>query len=154
MITSTIIIIYKLCSANVNLKKRYEPSETSIELTTEKCSKTKKEVSENKFAFEAAKRRSQRNNQVYRLLLSLNVLFFILVTPIVFCNSIKLLDKHDEAIIELVYVLAYLNHCINFVLYGLTCELFRIILIEKFKNLIYLCSKRPEQCGTDSEIEL
>ena len=135
MMTSTTIIIYKLCSANKNLKQRYKlTEETTNVLKTQNEAKILKEKVENRYVIKAAQRRAKRNNQVYKLLLSLNILFFILVTPIVLCNYFKLLNRKYEIILELVYVLAYLNHCINFVLYGLTCELFRTTLTEKFKS--------------------
>ena len=90
---------------------------------------------DNKIIFEAAKRRAKRNNQVYKLLITLNATFFILVTPLVFCNSIKLLDTINHTIVELIYLLAYLNHCLNFIFYGLTCEQFRVILFHKLHIL-------------------
>ena len=132
MMTSTTIIIYKLCSANKNLKQRYKPTETQSDM--ENNIKPSKERVENRYVIKAAQKRAKRNNQVYKLLLSLNSIFFLLITPIVLCNYFKLLNRKYEMILELVYVLAYLNHCINFVLYGLTCELFRTTLTEKFKS--------------------
>ena len=129
MTSSTIVIIYKLCSANRNLKKRYQSNEITNKI--EKKNKVSKETIRKNIAFKDAKKRSKRNNQVYRLLLSLNILFFIFVTPIVLCNHLKLLDLNHRNILESVYVLAYLNHCINFILYGLTCKLFRSVLIQK-----------------------
>ena len=134
MITSTIVIIYKLLIANRNLKKSYNSIKTAYLRKNANGLKTlSKDAAENKFVFKAAKRRVKRNNQVYRLLISLNTLFFILVTPIVTFNSITF-DKKDEVILQFFYVLAYLNHCVNFVFYGLTCELFKKVLVKKFER--------------------
>ena len=123
MITSTLIIIYKLFKSNRNFKNKFE--EVDIELTND----LKK--SKNKTSFLEAKRRTKRNNQVFKLLIALNVTFFILVTPLVFCNSLRILDTLDENIFQLVYLLAYSNHSFNFVFYGFTCEQFRKIFLKK-----------------------
>ena len=122
MITSTLIIIYKLFKSNRNLKNKF--TEEDIELTNDLKSRIKP-------SFAEAKRRTKRNNQVYKLLITLNVTFFILVTPLVFCNSLRLLDSLDENIFQLVYLLAYLNHCFNFIFYGFTSEQFRKIFLKK-----------------------
>jgi hypothetical protein len=122
MITSTLIIIYKLFKSNRNYKNKF--TEVDIELTNDlKC--------KNKPSFLEAERRTKRNNQVYKLLITLNVTFFILVTPLVFCNSLRLLDALDENIFQFVYLLAYSNHCFNFIFYGFTSEQFRKIFLKK-----------------------
>ena len=141
MVTSTIIIIYKLCKANRRLKKRYKTEvkkDEKTEVFLKKYTivrKAHRVKVDNKIIFEAAKRRAKRNNQVYKLLLMLNATFFILVTPIVLSNSLKFLDSRNQAILEIVYLLAYLNHCLNFIFYGLTCELFRLVLFKKLRVL-------------------
>ncbi len=135
MTSSTIVIIYKLCNANKSLKKRCKSNEITNKCIDEENTKASKESIRNNLVLKEAKKRSKRNNQVYRLLLSLNILFFIFVTPIVLCNHLKLLDLNHRIILESVYVLAYLNHCINFILYGLTCKLFKNILIEKINSI-------------------
>jgi len=135
MTSSTIVIIYKLCNENKNLKKRCKSNEITNKCIDEENTKASKESIRNNLVLKEAKKRSKRNNQVYRLLLSLNILFFIFVTPIVLCNHLKLLDLNHRIILESVYVLAYLNHCINFILYGLSCKLFKNILIEKINSI-------------------
>ncbi len=151
MMTSTIVIIYKLYNANKNLK--YRSHEDTKEIGRKKTFKRKNGTKKSKCIVEAAKRRKQRNSQVYRLLLSLNAMFFVLVTPIVFFNSIKLINRNDETILELVYVLAYLNHCVNFVFYGFTCELFRITLSEKFGCRSQPNTFRDNDCNTIDQIK-
>ena len=90
---------------------------------------------------EEIKRRTKRNNQVYKLLISLNITFFVLVTPLVLCNSLMLLKTENIFVVDLVYVLAYFNHCLNFVFYSVSCEMYRIILIQGIKKLLnfFLC---------------
>jgi len=151
MMTSTMVIIYKLYNANRNLK--YRSHEDTKEIGRKKTFKRKNGTKKSKCMVEAAKRRKQRNSQVYRLLLSLNAMFFVLVTPIVFFNSIKLINRNDETILELVYVLAYLNHCVNFVFYGFTCELFRITLSEKFGCRSQPNTFRDNDCNTIDQIK-
>jgi hypothetical protein len=132
MMTSTIIIILKLFKANNNLKRKFETkSLLNADQKKEIRRIEERNKNDNKIIFEAAKRRIKRNNQVYKLLITLNVTFFILVTPLVFCNSIKLLDTINQTLVEVIYLLAYLNHCLNFIFFGLTCEQFRIILFKK-----------------------
>ena len=80
-----------------------------------------------------AKKRSKKNSQIYKLLLTLNLFFFVLVTPLVLSNSLGLLKEIQYGIkLELVYILAYLNHCLNFLFYGLSCEIYRVILFDTF----------------------
>ena len=80
-----------------------------------------------------AKKRSKKNSQIYKLLLTLNLFFFVLVTPLVLSNSLGLLKDSQYGIrLELVYILAYLNHCLNFLFYGLSCEIYRVILFDTF----------------------
>ncbi len=60
---------------------------------------------------------------------------FALVTPLVFCNSLGWLEDNDNTLrLELVYILAYLNHCLNFLFYGMSCEMYRLILMKSFKR--------------------
>lgn len=62
-----------------------------------------------------------------------------MVTPIVLTNSLRIFEIDNEDIIfESFYVLAYLNHCLNFIFYGLSCELFRKVLIVKIKHFFHI----------------
>jgi hypothetical protein len=83
-----------------------------------------------------AKRRTKKNSQVYKLLLTLNVCFFVLVTPLVLSNSLGYL--HESATTtEIFYIFAYLNHCLNFLFYGVSCKVFRTILIDTLKKMFH-----------------
>ena len=151
MVTSTCIIISKLFKANKNLNDKsrsyyqnYEKSKSinlqsvnensEINVNADELSVGFKQK-RNELIYEEMKRRTKRNNQVYKLLISLNVLFFILVTPLVLCNSLKVLKIENEFILEFVYILAYLNHCLNFVFYSLSCEMYRVILLTYFRKI-------------------
>lgn len=71
-------------------------------------------------------KRLRSYNQIYRLLLALNIMFLVLVSPLVLCNYLGLLAT--EEIRDMVYLLAYLNHCLNSFIYGMSCEKYRTIL--------------------------
>ena len=81
------------------------------------------------------KRRTKKNNQIYKLLLTLNIFFFVLVSPLVTANTLGYLNQDNELIGQICYMLAYLNHCLNFVFYGMSCGVYRQILIEKFTRM-------------------
>ena len=70
--------------------------------------------------------RLRNYNQIYRLLLCLNLVFLILVTPLVLCNSLQILEYY--MVRDVCYVLAYLNHSLNSFIYGMSCEAYRNIL--------------------------
>ncbi len=86
-----------------------------------------------------ADKRLMSYNQIYRLLLGLNIMFLVLVSPLVLCNYFHQLG--NKFIRETVYLLAYLNHCLNSFVYGMSSQNYRIILfgilsIEKEKVLV------------------
>ena len=74
-----------------------------------------------------------KRNQTYKLLLILNILFFMLVTPLVVANAMGLLE--NELCREVVYFLAYLNNCHNILFYFLSSHVYRDILVAKLVNL-------------------
>nr|QVK45803.1 G protein-coupled receptor [Proales similis] len=77
-----------------------------------------------------ARRLAKRNRQIYQLLITLNVFFFILVTPLVLTNSLGLLTSTDAPLFDMVYIAAYLNHSLNFLFYGFSCKIYRNILCQ------------------------
>lgn len=77
-------------------------------------------------------KRLRSYNQIYRLLLALNMMFLVLVSPLVLCNYFRLLGVKE--IREMVYLLAYLNHCLNSFIYGMSCETYRNILFGIFNR--------------------
>ncbi len=87
---------------------------------------------------EIAKKRAKKNSQIYKLLLTLNVFFFVLVTPLVLCNSLGLLNSELGIKTEFVYILAYSNHSLNFFFYGLSCEMYRNVLFDTFRSCFRL----------------
>jgi len=70
-------------------------------------------------------------------LIALNVIFFILISPLVIVRIIikeANLSKESTFIINIVYLLAYSNHSLNFFLYGFTSPLFRTGIIKLLKK--------------------
>jgi hypothetical protein len=144
MIVCTILIIYRLFKINqklkVNLKKRNNPvvklndsSDIKLMLTqTTECRSIA--APKPSLAAEAFRKSSRKNSQIYKTLLTLNIFFFVLVTPLVFTNSLDLLNESHQILRDFVYILAYLNHTLNFVFYGFSCEIYRDILIDGFRN--------------------
>ena len=84
---------------------------------------------------EQFKKTARKNSQIYKLLLTVNLFFFVLVTPLVLSNSLDILGDSDHIFRDLVYTLAYLNHALNFLFYGFSCKIYRMILIDFFKSL-------------------
>jgi hypothetical protein len=84
---------------------------------------------------EQFKKTARKNSQIYKLLLTVNLFFFVLVTPLVLSNSLDILGESDHIFRDLVYTLAYLNHALNFIFYGFSCKIYRMILIDFFKGL-------------------
>jgi hypothetical protein len=123
MMVCTVLITYKLCKVNKNIGR--SKSTTSINQNKQQS------VSNQNQLF---KKRAKKTNQIYQLLILINVCFFVLVTPLVLSNSLGILMIENKIILELVYILSYLNHCINFVFYGLSCKMYRTILYGTFFN--------------------
>lgn len=99
---------------------------TATTTTTTKASTTTSRQSD------IAKRRSKKNSQIYKLLLTLNLFFFALVTPLVLCNSLGWLKEGQNFTTQIVYTIAYLNHALNFVFYGVSCKMYRSIVYDMF----------------------
>jgi len=123
--------MFKLYQTNQKLKDKNKNKENSKEFT-----EMDSIVNDNRYrdrlksAYDEHKKRTKRNNQIYKLLLSINIAFFVLVTPLVMVNSFKI--DENNSFFDLVYILAYSNHCCNFVFYGLSCKLFRKTLKSFF----------------------
>ena len=130
MMVSTVLITYKLYSINKKFQQRSNIPTTSshqnVELqllnnsnNNENSSINNKLSSRKAHKNDIAEKRAKKNNQIYKLLISVNVFFFLLVTPVVLTNSLGWLREENKIVIELVYIMAYLNHCLNFIFYGL-----------------------------------
>ena len=140
---ATILITYKLCKVNNSFKQSKKSTMTAIEqdnkhiqqenvpLTSNSKNKpVQSELSKNQK--QLGKKRAKKANQIYKLLIIINVCFFVLVNPLVLSNSLGILGNENKMLLELVYILAYLNHCINFIFYGLSCKVYRTILHDTF----------------------
>ena len=122
MMVCTVLITYKLCKVNKNIGRSK---------SSDNNNKQRSITNQNQLLF---KKRAKKTNQIYQLLILINVCFFVLVTPLVLSNSLGILVIENKIILELVYILSYLNHCINFVFYGLSCKIYRTILYDTFYN--------------------
>jgi len=150
MIGCTIIIIYRLFKINKNLKTTQSSSMKRDESTRKSsanglsscidhagCSSFKSESHRRRKSASRsilAKKTSRKNRQIYKLLLTLNIFFFVLVTPLVLANSLNLIKENNHLFRDFVYMLAYLNHSLHFVFYGFSCEIYRTILIDILKK--------------------
>jgi hypothetical protein len=72
-------------------------------------------------------------NQTYKLLLTLNLLFFVSVTPLCIFNLMGLLEI--EIYRDIGYFLAYQNNCQSWIIYLISCTFYRLTLKEKFNIL-------------------
>ncbi|RNA08690.1 FMRFamide receptor-like [Brachionus plicatilis] len=153
MIICTVLIIYRLFQINKKLNlPSPRPKQTKsgiyfpkVETKSEKDldevntgdNKTRYKVIKKSFKIkDIAKKRTKKNNQIYKLLLTLNICFFVFVTPLVLSNTLGLLDYLRDTrilVFEVVYILAYLNHSMNFLFYLLSCEIYRNIIFEFFQ---------------------
>jgi hypothetical protein len=158
MSTCTALIIYRLVRLNRAMRFHSKP----VALGNNDAKKIKpvfgmmnwkKErsatVKISKLNTEIAKRRARKNKQIYNLLLCLNLLFFIMVTPVVTLNSFGILTDgpNSQVITIVVYLLAYANHTFNFIFYGFSCKRYREIFIDlylKYKQKL-ICNKTPSK---------
>ena len=83
------------------------------------------------------KKRTSRNKNITWTLISLNTLFFCLLSPLLFVQAFMshYMDK-NKMLTNIIYLLAYSNHCFNFVFYGLSSPPYR----KAFKK-IFGCDK-------------
>ena len=116
---------------NNNTNNTLLPTPSSADL---KNTKSILKASSHNAQSEQAKKTVRKNSQIYKLLLTVNIFFFALVTPLVLANSLDLLGDSNHIFRDLVYTLAYLNHSLNFLFYGFSCKIYRMILIDCFKN--------------------
>jgi len=89
-------------------------------------------------------RRLRNYNQIYYLLLTMNFTFFVLLSPLVLIATANpgLLNK-NETIRDIIYILAYLNHCLNSFAYSMNCEIYRknlrkVLCLEDTKKKLSL----------------
>lgn len=71
---------------------------------------------------------SNRKKHISYTLILLNILFFSLVSPLLFLllflSDIENVREY-QFLINIVYILAYSNHCLNFIFYGLSSPPYR-----------------------------
>ena len=150
MFVCTLKIIYRLFKINRRLKKHARVKSIRVDKRKSKTSSSNQlesktsvsNLSEVKINLnkkdkkspnnQLVKRLSKKNNQIYKLLLTLNLSFFLMVTPIVLLTSLDIFKDKNQISFEIANILAYLNHCLNFLFYGFSCKFYRQILISSF----------------------
>lgn len=145
MLTSTILIIYRLFiqtrPEKFTLSEKNDNAENAKlnQSTSDYKSTTSNGKINSKIEFKKHRgnqiRTKQKRNQTYKLLLTLNVIFFVLVTPIVLVNAFEVFSS--EMVRNIAYILAYMNSCVNIIFYILTCETYKNILFKKIKNIFH-----------------
>ncbi|CAF4613688.1 unnamed protein product [Rotaria sp. Silwood1] len=84
---------------------------------------------------------------LFYLLFTLNLLYFILVSPVVFVTTILFRDPNEEVAYPrfkaIIYLMQYCNHSLNFIFYGITSPPYRRTLCEWFELII---SHLPQCC--------
>ena len=73
----------------------------------------------------------KRNRQVTYSLIILNILFLCLVSPLVFVLAFIHIEQNMDSkiVYNIIYLLAYSNHCFNFIFYGISCPPYRSALM-------------------------
>jgi len=93
-----------------------------------------------------------RAKSLFYLLFTLNILYFILVSPVVFVTTMLFRNPTEELayprLKSIIYLMQYGNHSLNFIFYGITSPPYRRTLCEWFEQLFpYLpqCCQRTIQ---------
>lgn len=97
-------------------------------------------------ATNATNNRANRAKHLTYTLIALNCLFFCLVSPLVIVLVFLKDNTTKKLLLNIVYLMAYINHAINFILYGFSSppfrnELFTILGINKTKTRAPLTAK-------------
>ncbi len=147
MITSTILIVYRLfvmtrrkkASTLTTLDKSTSITDLVVfkKGTTSKSPDTrpqKRTHQQKKLQLndEVITKTRRKRNQTYWVLMMLNLAFFIFVTPLVAFNTKGFWGS--EEIRDICYVLSYMNNCVYFFFYIITCESFREVLLAEIKK--------------------
>ncbi|CAF3622324.1 unnamed protein product [Rotaria socialis] len=77
---------------------------------------------------------------LFYLLFTLNLLYFILVSPVVLVTTVLFRNPNEELayprLKAIIYLMQYCNHSLNFIFYGITSPPYRRTLYEWFRLLI------------------
>ncbi|CAF1303756.1 unnamed protein product [Adineta ricciae] len=83
---------------------------------------------------------TNKAKSLFYLLFTLNLLYFILVSPVVFVTTILFRDPNEEVAYPrfkaIIYLMQYCNHSLNFIFYGITSPPYRRTLCEWFELLL------------------
>ena len=80
------------------------------------------------------KKNETKKKNITLSLILLNFLFLCLVSPLVVVLLFLDSDIVNKYLTNTVYLLAYSNHCFNFIFYGISCPPYRKCLISFFKT--------------------
>lgn len=96
-------------------------------------------INGNKKCMATKTKNSNRKKNISYMLILLNFLFFTLVSPLlfvlVFLSGIENV-REFKILINFVYILAYSNHCLNFVFYGISSPPYRKVVKVLFNKLL------------------
>jgi hypothetical protein len=105
-----------------------EPPPTTTKL--QKQNSIKKSSLSRTIVNKAAKDRQNKAIHLTYTLLTINVLFFLLVSPLVIVIIMPKDANIPKYVYNIVYLLAYANHSFNFIFYGLSSPPYRESIIK------------------------
>ncbi|UJR30181.1 hypothetical protein I4U23_017721 [Adineta vaga] len=83
---------------------------------------------------------TNKAKSLFYLLFTLNLLYFILVSPVVLVTTILFRNPNEEVAYPrfkaIIYLMQYCNHSLNFIFYGITSPPYRRTLCEWFGALL------------------
>ncbi|CAF0735386.1 unnamed protein product [Brachionus calyciflorus] len=86
------------------------------------------------FSNTISRKRAIKNRQISYLLLTTNLVFFLLVSPLLVLNNMSLIEENTIRT-TVVYLLNYSNHGLNFIFYGITCQKYRSELFNLINGI-------------------
>jgi hypothetical protein len=132
MFICTILIIKVMVTSN----KKFDTAKSSNSVSKSSSRNEKVEGPTEpmlKFRDERMRKKIKRTKHITYTLLILNFLFLCLVSPLVlviaFSNSES---AENKILLNTVTLLAYSNHCFNFIFYGLSCSSYRTAILTLF----------------------
>lgn len=130
MFICTILIIKVMITSNKKFEGVSSVTKTSSKKIEENAGPTERML---KFRQDRMRKKIKRTKHITYTLLILNVLFLCLVSPLVLVIAFSNSDSAENKILlNTVTLLAYSNHCFNFIFYGLSCSSYRTAIMTLF----------------------
>ncbi|CAF0956983.1 unnamed protein product, partial [Didymodactylos carnosus] len=102
------------------------------------------------YADSATRATPNKAKSLFYLLFTLNLLYFLLVSPVVFVTTILFRNPNEEVshptLTAIVYLMQYANHSLNFIFYGITSPPYRKTLFEWLEVISIYCPNRCQTC--------